>query len=331
MAKKTVRVAGVDVSAKKLNMWITDGDKEYEFDNDEAGIATLVSIAKKKRVDRLAVEPTGTYGLDLMLAAHAKKIEVVSPNPRLVRKFAEIEGYRAKTDRVDCKVIGAFAVKHDVPVWVPPPVERLNLRAIGRRMAQVIKSGASEKARMKALEATSSSPEVVLQSVRDAIATSEQSANELEQAALELIKADATLASALDILLTMPGIGERSAVKLLSELVFMPDDLTPRQLVAMVGLDPRPVESGDHRGKRRISKLGNARLRGALYMVAHNARQRVPQIAAYYDALCAAGKHHMQAQTAVMRKLLHCIWGMLKHRQAFDATKFRGPLVAAAA
>ena len=93
--------------------------------------------------------------------------------------------------------------------------------------------------------------------------------------------------------------------------------------MAHAGLDPRPYESGTsvHR-PRRISKVGNRHLRAALYMPALVAIQHEPNVKAFYDKLVAAGKKPMQAVVAVMRKLLHAIWGMLKHDQNFDGNKF---------
>src|ERR1700674_1860805 len=95
------------------------------------------------------------------------------------------------------------------------------------------------------------------------------------------------------------------------------------QWVAHAGLDPRPYESGIsiHR-PRRITKVGNRHLRAALYMPALVAIQHDPNVKAFYNKLIAAGKKPMQAVVAVMRKLLHAIWGMLKHDQDFDGNKF---------
>ena len=88
-------------------------------------------------------------------------------------------------------------------------------------------------------------------------------------------------------------------------------------------LDPRPGKSGSSvRSPRRISKQGNARIRAALYMPALVAKQHDPNVKAYYEKLLAAGKPKMQAIVAVMRKLLHALWGMLHHRQEWDGQKF---------
>ena len=121
----------------------------------------------------------------------------------------------------------------------------------------------------------------------------------------------------------MPGIAELSAMKLDAELGLLADGLTAAQWVAQAGLDPRPQESGTSlKAPRRISKQGNAKLRAALFMPALAAIRKDPNVNAFYNALLARGKLKMQAITAVMRKLLHAIWGILKHRKEWDGSKF---------
>ena len=145
----------------------------------------------------------------------------------------------------------------------------------------------------------------------------------MHDSGLQLVRGVPTLTAKLAHLVSAKGIGETSAMRILAELLVLPDDLAAPQWVAHAGLDPRPYESGTsiHR-PRRISKVGNRHLRAALYMPALVAIQHEPNIKAFYDKLIAAGKKPMQAVVAVMRKLLHAIWGMLKHDQDFDGEKF---------
>ena len=145
----------------------------------------------------------------------------------------------------------------------------------------------------------------------------------MHESGLQLVRGVPALASKLAHLVSTKGIGEVSAMRLLAELLVLPDDLAAPQWVAHAGLDPRPYESGTsiHR-PRRISKVGNRHLRAALCMPALVAIQHEPHVKAFYDKLVAAGKKPLQAIVAVMRKLLHAIWGMLKHDQDFDGNKF---------
>jgi transposase len=145
----------------------------------------------------------------------------------------------------------------------------------------------------------------------------------MQESCLQLVRGVPALATKLAHLVSAKGIGDASAMRILAELLVLPGDLSAPQWVAHAGLDPRPYESGTsvHR-PRRISKVGNRHLRAALYMPALVAIQHNPNVKAFYNKLVAAGKKPMQAVVAVMRKLLHAIWGMLKHNEDFDGNKF---------
>jgi len=124
------------------------------------------------------------------------------------------------------------------------------------------------------------------------------------------------------LLRTVPGVGETSALQLLGELVLVPANADVRQWVAYAGLDPREYSSGSSLKKRtRISKVGNRHVRRVLYMPALTAAHDSPVFGAYYQHLLAAGKCKMVALIAVMRKLLHAVFGMFKHNAAFDETQ----------
>lgn len=141
--------------------------------------------------------------------------------------------------------------------------------------------------------------------------------------ALKLVEAHTHLKEAFEHLTSVRGIAAKSAVLLLPELMILPEEMTVRQWVAHAGLDPRKHQSGDSIEKReRISKVGNVRLRRALYMPALVAIQWEPNVGAFYEKLLARGKKPIVAVVAVMRKLLHSIYGMLQHDEDFDGDKF---------
>ena len=125
------------------------------------------------------------------------------------------------------------------------------------------------------------------------------------------------------MLLTTPGIAIRSGVAILAEVTMFPPDCKPKQWVALTGIDPKEDQSGDKTKAKKISKAGNAYLRGALYMPAMSASTHDPLVRAFYSKLVdERKKHKVLAQVAVMRRLLHAIWGMFHYDQAFDGEKF---------
>lgn len=123
-----------------------------------------------------------------------------------------------------------------------------------------------------------------------------------------------------------------SAILLLGELTVLPAGISVRERVAHAGLDPcaRESETSVH-APERVSKVGNARIRGALYMPAQVAIRHEPSGAFDSEKLLDRGKPKMVAIVAVMRKLLHAIYSMLKHGQGFDGSKLYRPPTAAQA
>ena len=151
----------------------------------------------------------------------------------------------------------------------------------------------------------------------------------LTQKALQLVRSHAQLRQQLELLDSLPGVGELSALYLLGELVLLSPDFSVREWVAYAGLDPRQYKSGDSVEKKiRISKVGNTHLRRALYMPVLVAARHDPHFRAHYRHLLAKGKLGMVALVALMRKLLHGIFGVLKSLQPYDGSKlFTLPLI----
>jgi transposase len=276
------------------------------------------------RSARVCLEATGIYSLEFALALHhAKNVEVMVVNPRAIKDFTRACMQRAKTDAVDAGGILEYLERMPFSAWQPPAPEILELQAINRRIDQLHTELTREKNRCHAAQFAGASADAIAHDIEVNFRHLERRIARMQDSGLQLVRGVPALAAKLAHLVSAKGIGEASAMRLLAELLVLPDDLAAPQWVAHAGLDPRPFESGTsvHR-PRRISKVGNRHLRAALYMPALVAIQHEPHVKAFYDKLVAAGKKPMQAVVAVMRKLLHAIWGMLKHDQDFDAEKF---------
>ena len=137
--------------------------------------------------------------------------------------------------------------------------------------------------------------------------------------ALKVVAGSERLSKAYGHLASVRGIAEKSAVELLGELLCLPEGMTVREWVAHAGLDVREHRSGRSvEARPRISKEGSVHVRRALYMPALVAVRCEAAVGAFYDRLVGEGKAKMVAVVAVMRKLLHAIYGMLKHDADFD-------------
>jgi transposase len=123
------------------------------------------------------------------------------------------------------------------------------------------------------------------------------------------------LKARFDVLTSIPGIGEATALTMLIE---MPElgTLDNKQVASLAGLAPIARDSGQHCGKRHI-RGGRAHLRQALYMPALVATRFNPDMKAKYQALVAIGKPPKVALTAVMRKLVILANVLLKTHRAW--------------
>lgn len=327
--RRTLADAGVDVSQHVVDVVVRTparGDRTGQFPNTAAGHQTLIRwLTKGGATVRVVLEATGLYSLDLALALEAApRTAVMVLNPRAARKFAEALQQRSSTDATMARALCEYAARMEFVAWVPPAPSVRELRSIARRIAALTQELAGEKNRAHAAAATDDTPAVVVNDLAVNIRHLERRMAELERHARALIERTPPLQAAYAHLLSVRGIAQTSAIQLLGELLVLPADMTARQWVAHSGLDVRHVTSGTSVHKPpRISKRGNAHLRRILYMPALVAVQHEPHVRAFYDQLLAAGKTPLQALVAVMRKLLHAIYGMLRTDTDFDGAKFR--------
>ena len=311
---------GIDVSAKSLAAVRRRGAEEEakEFANDASGHRALLKWIG--RGSRVCLEATGVYHLQLALTLRAAGVELMVVNPRVAKDFARALANRSKTDAVDAWTLLEYVERMEFVAWQAPSDAVLELRALGRRMSDLVQSAADEKNRLHAQLAGGIS-KTVLADVKQHVSQINKRIRQIETAAVKVIAGDTDLLEQFAILRRIRGIGRRSAILLLSELAVLDPTMTVKQLVAYTGLDPRRYESGTSVEKpARISKVGNARLRAILYMNALSAARHDRGARMFFAGLVARGKKKKQALVAVMRKLLHGIWTVLQRRVAFDSS-----------
>jgi len=318
--------SGVEVSAEELVVSLQGEGQQKAlktFPNQPQGHQALVRHLRcAGRRMRVCLESTGVYGLDLALALHRAGFEVMVANPRAVRHFASALMQRSKNDRLDAVVLLEFALRMPFQAWVPPRPGALQLHCLARRLEALTEMQAAEKSRWHAARATSTTPSALLRDLQRSLRSLRRALARLSAEALNIIGRDPDLNLRYHLLRSAKGIGPVSAIQILAELGVVTEGLDVRQQVAYAGLDPRQYSSGTSVHKKvRISKAGNAHLRRALYMPALVAIRRQPNLRAFYQHLLERGKLKMVALVAVMRKLLHAIYGMFKHRQPFDGAK----------
>jgi len=321
-----VNLVGIDVSDATFDAKKRCGEvvSHRQFDNTAAGhLQAIRWILRGTHDARVCLEATGIYHLQLSLAlSEAAGIELMVLNPRASRRFAEARLTRAKTDKVDAEGLLEYLQRMPFRPWTPPNDEILELQSIAHRLAQLGKEQRREQARLHAAQRAGKHTRIAQSDLRQHLRYLAGRAKAIESEAIALMKRHPSLAEDLRLVDTAPGFAELSSMKLLAEIEVLPKNLRAPQWVAQAGLDPQPKESGNKKGPRQISKQGNSKISAALFYPAMSASQHDPNVNAFYESLIARGKTPLQALVAVMRKLLHAIWGMLHHRQPWDGNKF---------
>jgi transposase len=312
---------GIDVAKRTLQVSLLrpDGKRRHKsFPNDDAGHQALLAWLQAHGSGRVhaCLEATGTYGeavaTRLVDAGHVVSIV----NPAAVKAFAASQLRRTKTDGVDADVLVDFCRAHQPPAWTPWPVEVRLLQGLVRRVDAVQDMLTQERNRLLAGAIVAA----VRGSLERHIATLEGDLADLQRQIREHLDQHPSLRAQRDLLLTIPGLGTATVARLLAECRSITAFDSARAYAAFSGLVPRERQSGTVRGRPRLAKLGSARLRKALYFPALTAMRYNPTLAAFSAKLRAAGKHPMVIVAAVMRKLLHVAYGVLKSQRPFDPT-----------
>jgi transposase len=310
---------GLDIAKATFDATLLQDGRTHhrQFHNTPAGFTQLHIWLRAHATLPLHAcsEATGVYGEALALDLHQQGVRVSVVNPARIKAFAQSELLRTKTDRVDAALIARFCVAHQPPLWTPPPPERRQLQALVRRLESLKAMRQQECNRLDVEPADSPLRATLIEQV----AHLDQQIATLQRAQREHVGAHPTLRRQAQLLQSIPGIGESTAVKLLAEVPLLGQYRSARQAAAYAGLSPRQRESGSSvRGKTRLSKVGNAAVRRALYLPAVVALQANPILRVFAARLLAAGKPKMAVVGAVMRKLLHQAHGVLKHNCPFD-------------
>lgn len=319
---------GLEVSAQELVVAEEIGAVQ-RYANTAAGHRKLTAtLTRGGRRVRVVMEATGLYGLDAAVAlSRAEGIEVMVANPRSVRDFAKAMMQRSKSDPLDARVLREYAQRMPFRPWRRPSENRLAFWAITRRLRALTEMSRDEKNRLHAAQISESTPACVRRDIERILRFCQRAIADLRRQARKCLAAEAELAHRYELLVSVPGIAESSALQILGELAMLPEDRDIRQWVAYAGLDPTEHQSGESvRKPARLSRTGNRHLRQALYMPALTAIRWEPHLRGFYQRLVSRGKRKKQALLAVARKLLHAIYGMFRTNSRYQGERvFRLP------
>lgn len=300
---------GVDVAKAELVIHRYDQSTVDTLPNTVKAIERwLVRLPAHSAV---AVESTGSFYLHVARTCHARGIPVYVLNAKRVRHYAKSVGRGAKTDRLDSQVISRY-LAHEHPKlhpWAPAPEPLARLAAVLAERDAVVKA-------LQATRQCSTALERMGPEMRAFLRLGTALANGLEREATQIVRAHAPWRELMRRLGTVPGIGPLNSLALVLALHRHP--LTRiSAFIAFTGLDPTPQDSGEKRGRRALSKCGDALLRKLLHNAAM-AAIRNPIFAPDYQRLRERGMSATAALVVIARKLARIAWGLFRSGKDFD-------------
>ncbi|MCC0179199.1 IS110 family transposase [Waterburya agarophytonicola K14] len=307
MSKK--QWVGIDVCQKNLDVYVRPSSKLFQVTNDEIGISKLIKTLNKIQPELIVLEATGGMEIDAAIKLTQAGLAVAVINPRQARDFAKATGQLAKTDAIDARVLAHFADAIRPEVRAIGDESSRQLEDLVQRRRQISDMITAEKNRRRG---KTNSVQV---NIDEHIEWLKQQLKEIELQIKSEIALNESWKQKMDLLTSVPGIGEVVAVTLISSLPEL-GTISHKSISYLVGLAPLNRDSGKFRGKRRIHG-GRAKVRCVLYMAALVAVRFNPIIKAFYERLLNKGKRKKVALTACMHKLLIVLNAMMNQNQSW--------------
>jgi transposase len=302
MTELNTAVAGIDTGKATLDIAVHGAPESWQVPNTADGWRQLAERLAGHGVGHVGIEASGGYERGVIAHLRAAGVRVSLHQPAQIKAFARMQLRRAKNDRLDARLIAAFTALLDGERPAPDPrLQDPRLQAFADHLTFI------EQAEQDMVRATTrlehqAEPRLRRLIAGDLARARQRRARELARL-VSALRAQHDLARRLDLVLSIPGIGLRTAVAL---VVGMPElgTLTREQAAALAGLAPFDRDSGKKKGERHIAG-GRARVRTALYAAALPAAYRWNRaLVALRERLTARGKSHKQAMIACARKLL---------------------------
>jgi len=301
---------GADVDSRYVMVACAAGSfKPQRIANERKAIrAWLRSVP---RGSRLAMESTGSYHEALADLAQQAGLQVFIVNARDMRRYGQGIGRRGKTDRIDAEVIARYVAREhgELHAYVAPSRAQRTLARLIRRRAKLVQTKDSIRQSLRGLPALKTETRQLIDRIDRVI-------GRLELLIQRTVQQMPAAREAAEDIVAIPGFGVLTSTCLGYRFTRLPYT-TSDAVVAAVGLDPQPDDSGQRHGRRQLSKHGPSEERRLLFNCARSASQTT-MWRPYYRAQLAKGLSKTAATVVLARKMLRVAFAVYKHRQPFN-------------
>ncbi|HZJ19105.1 MAG TPA: IS110 family transposase [Pricia sp.] len=331
MEKRLKQSLGIDVSKSNLSLSLgflsNDLVKEFkarpDVTNELSGYKDLLKWLKKSidpSVEVLVVmEATGVYhqGIAHYLYSHGYAVCVMQSGR--VKRYAQSLDQRSKTDALDSRMLSMLGLERSIRPWHPPSEELQELKALSRERSSLLKDRTMENNRQGAIASSVYSHAKALKRHKIRLKLLSTQIEAVEEEMRVLISKNGVLERKLEFLMSIPGISFISAATVVGETLGFESIVNAKQLASYAGYDVVLRESGNFKGKTRISKKGSSHLRAALHMPSMTCVRCNPTLKQFYNRLKPKKAKPLVALVAVQRKLLILMFTLWKNEEVYDA------------
>ena len=318
-------VLGSDLAKLSFDatLLLQTGSSHYAaFPNTPEGFEQLATWLRAHNVSRLhaCMEATFIYWQALASWLHAQGYSVSVVNPARIKGYAIATMQRNKTDKLARAISASCCAKHQPSRWQPASQEQQRLRALTRHRDDLLQTQLQQRKRLR-----DTTDELVRSSLESLLTAIASQLSTVQEQITQQLREQERFQTNLALLTSSVGIGAVTAAKLLSEFADLDQYASAKAAAADAGLTRSHYESGTSvRRRSKRSKIGKAGKRAALYWPAITAMRCCPAIKAFGQRLAARGKPKMVIIGAVLRKLVHICYGVLKHQTPYDPAKAFG-------
>ena len=319
---KDIKYFGIDISHLVLDVTDSDGNY-YQFKNNVSGFKKFVRLLNSNC--HCVMEATGYYHYQLAYHLLESGIKVSVENPLAVKRFIQMKLSKIKTDKSDSKLICAYAQQVELKLWHGNSKHQIECLQMTRLLSVYTKQSTMLKNKLHGEAVLGNPSKVVVASLKRSLKQVKKELETLESKLLVLVKQ--VHQDVLTRIKSIPGIGDKTAVM----LVVLTDGFnrftSASELCSYAGLTPVIRQSGSSvKGRPRISKIGNQKLRNLLFMCSFNACKYNKACRDLYERIVAKGKSKKLALIAVCNKLLKQAFAIAKSGLVYDDT-YRSTLV----
>ncbi len=305
---------GIDISKDVFDCY---GSKQghLQFKNSELGFKKFHKTLSKNSL--VVMEATGYYHYRFAQFLYKKDVSVSVVNPLSIKRFIQMKLVKVKTDKSDAKAICNYGLTQDVPLYNALTDTQSECLQLFRLMDNLLKTRTATKNKIHGEEVLGIPSSYVFRSLKRTKKYLDKELKGIEEKLLSLVKKDQQ--AQLTLLQSIPGVGIKTALFLIIVTDGFNKFETASQLCSYVGITPTIRESGNSvRGRSRISKVGNRKLRNLLFLCSMSAYKHNKSCMAIFERITNKGKSKKLALIAVSNKLLKQCFAIAKSGRPYD-------------